>query len=81
MSVNAAMQLMKVVTLLESSQEPEVVKQNELFADDVQRLAKLHLKYIIFMMARNRIATYPFKDQNIKPILELIASIYALKEL
>jgi len=35
----------------------------------------------MFMMARQRIAHYPFKDQKIRPILELMASIYALKEL
>jgi len=35
----------------------------------------------MFKMARKRIANYPFKDQKIRPLLELLASIFALKEL
>ena len=58
-----------------------MTKQNELYADEINLLSTLHMKYIMFKMSRNRIENYDFKDKNIRPLLELMAGIYALKEL
>lgn len=44
-------------------------------------MVDLHLKYVMFMMARKRIDEYHFKDMGLKNILELLTRIYALKEL
>jgi len=58
-----------------------MTKQNELYADEINLLSQLHMKYIMFKMSRERIANYDFKDQKIRPLLDLLAGIYALKEL
>ena len=48
MSVNAAAQLRRTSKVLKESESHEKLKQNDLFADEVQRLTQLHLKFIMF---------------------------------
>lgn len=81
MAVNAASQLRRTYDLLANSDAHEKIKQNDLYADEVQRLTQLHLKYVIFMMARQRIEENQFKDQRIKPLLILLLRIYCMKEI
>jgi hypothetical protein len=81
MMVNSAAQLRHTYELLSESDAVEVVKQNDLFADEVQRLSTLHIKFLLFVMARERIEETKFVDPKIKSILNLIIRIYALKEL
>jgi len=81
MSACAAGQLRRVVHAMGSSEAPEKVKQNELFADELVRLTKLHLNYCMFKMALNKIARTEFADAKLPELLRLLAGIYALKEL
>ena len=67
--------------MLSESEASEKEKQNEMFADEVQRCTQLHLKYVMFKMARQRIEEHSFTDKNLPPILCLLTTIYALKEL
>jgi hypothetical protein len=48
---------------------------------DIQRLTRLHIKYAMFLMARDRLRTTEFTCPNIRPILELLNRIYAIKEI
>jgi len=81
MKVNAASQLKSTFELLKKSGAHEKIKQNDLYADEVQRLTQLHLKYVMFMMARQRIEEHKFKDASIPKILLLLVRIFALKEI
>ena len=65
----------------DSSEASTKTKENELFANDIQRLTRLHIKFMLFLMARDRLRTTKFKDPKIKPILELLNRIYAIKEI
>jgi len=47
----------------------------------VQKLTRLHLKYVMFMMARKRVTEHKFTDPNIAGILLLLIRVYALKEI
>jgi hypothetical protein len=62
MAVNAAAQLRATYALLSDSKAPEKIKQNDLYADEVQRLTQLHLKYVMFQMARQRVDQNNFTD-------------------
>jgi hypothetical protein len=48
MSANAAYQLKRVHTLMSNDKSDVLLQQNVLFADELQRLVKVHLKYVLF---------------------------------
>ena len=81
MKVNAASQLRRTYGLLNASDAHEKVKQNDIYAFEVQRLTQLHLKYVMFMMSRQRVNEHKFTDPKIANILLLLIRVYALKEL
>ena len=81
MKVNAASQLRRTYGLLNASDAHEKVKQNDIYAFEVQRLTHLHLKYVMFMMSRQRVNEHKFTDPKIANILLLLIRVYALKEL
>lgn len=68
-------------TLLKESTEPSKTKQNELFALDVGKMAKTHLIYIMFILAKQRIEEYNFVDANVKVPLELFLKVFAVKNI
>jgi hypothetical protein len=61
--------------------EPEKEKANEIFAQQVNDMAKVHLKYVAFNTFLVKIREHKFKDSNILPQLELVAKVFALNEL
>lgn len=65
--------------LLEESKEKDVVKQNELFAPEVQKMAKYHLIYIMFLFTRKACIKATFKDPRIKGVLDIVLQVFALK--
>lgn len=77
----AAGQLRNVSYAMKNSEASEKVKQNELFADELVKLTKVHLNYCIFKMTVNKINETKFVDAKIPCLLRLLAGIYALKEL
>jgi hypothetical protein len=81
LSACAAGQVRSVSYAMKNSEASEKVKQNELFADELVRLTKLHLNYCMFKMTVNKINDTKFADAKIQPLLRLLAGIYALKEL
>lgn len=44
-------------------------------------MAKYHMIYIMFLLSRQAITEYKYKDQNVKANLELILKIFALKQI
>lgn len=66
---------------MNASQASSKTKENELFANDVQRLTKLHIKYVMFLMAGNRLKSSNIKDKKVRKMLVLLQKIFALKEI
>ena len=60
---------------------PTKTKTNELFALDVDKMVEMHMIYYMFLMTRERINNYKFKDANIKPLLEIVLKVFAVKQL
>lgn len=79
--VKTAFIVKTVSTAYNESKEPEKEKANEIFAQEVNEMAKNHLTYICFHTYLNQIREHKFKDLNILPVLELIAKVFALNEL
>jgi len=70
-----------VYTAYMESKEPEKEKANDLFAQQVNEMAKAHLKYVAFVTFLAKIHEHVFKDANILPLMELVAKVYALADL
>jgi hypothetical protein len=66
---------------MNASQASSKTKENELFANDVQRLTKLHIKYVMFLMAGDRLKSSDIKDKKVRKMLVLLQKIFALKEI
>ena len=67
--------------LLTESTESSKTKTNELFAMEVQKMVRTHLCYILFIMTKHRIETYPFVDANVKVPLDILVKIFAVKQI
>ena len=70
-----------VFTAYNESKDPEKEKANEIFAKEVNEMAKTHLIYVAFRTFVTRIREHKFRDANILPHMELIAKVFALHEL
>ena len=81
LKVKTCFVLKDVFTIYTESTAPEKVKANELFAQEVNDMARLHLKYVAFSTFLKKIREHKFQDSNILPHLELIAKVFALNEL
>lgn len=79
--VKASFVIKQVFTAYTESKEPEKEKANEIFAQQVNDMAKVHLKYVAFNTFLVKIREHKFKDPNILPQLELVAKVFALNEL
>ena len=81
LAVRAAYWVQKVVTDLSTSKEPEKVKINDLYAQNITRMSKCHMWYLTFLMAKENIRNHTFKDPNVKSTIELVMKIFALNQL
>lgn len=54
---------------------------NDLFAQDIIQMNRAHMLYLTFVIYRQEIQTREFKDKAIRPLMELLGKIYALKQL
>jgi len=81
MATRAAYYVNLTNQLLKKSGASAKEKQNDLFALQVQRAVKVHIQYLMMLMAIEKIEQYQFKDKNIAPILEMCVKVFALKML
>lgn len=66
---------------LASSKEKKVVTINDLYAQDIVIMAKVHFTYLSFVIYKDVVTTATFKDQRSKELLILLAKIFAIKQL
>ena len=79
MAVRAAYMVSQVLQKLADSKESHKIKVNDLFAQDIIQMNRAHMMYLSFVIFRQEIETRPFKDKAIKPLMELLGKIFALK--
>lgn len=81
MKVNAGFAVRRTAKLLGASDAPNKIKQNDLFADEINRMTVIHLRYMLFLMTLDQINNTNFKDKKIPELLRLQLKIFALKEI
>lgn len=79
LAVRAGYMVQQVLQQLEDSKSPKKVKMNELFAQDVVLMNRAHMLYLTFVIFRQVVETTQFKDVQIRPLMLLLAKVYALK--
>ena len=67
--------------MMNASKASSKEKENEIFALDVGRMTRLHLIYLSFKMARERLDGNQFKDARVKHFLMVSIKAFALKQL
>ena len=72
---------MKVYKQLNDSKAPSKVKQNELFAIEVNKMTRVHLIYIMYEHARANIEAKKIKCANLKRSFYTILANFAIKQL
>lgn len=70
-----------MVVKMTSSKEKRMVKVNDLFAQDLVQTTRSHMMYLSFFMYKYVVDTTEFKDKNVRPLLHLLAKVFALKQL
>lgn len=81
LKVRAAYHVSDVLTKMAESKEKKKVKINDLFAQDLLMASRAHMMYLSFYIYRKESQYRAFNDSNIRPLLILMAKIFALKQL
>lgn len=81
LAARAAFAIRDVRALMKSNSASKKEQENEIFALDIARMTRLHLIYLSFKLARDRLDSHPVKDPKIKVYLEAGCKIFALKQL
>lgn len=79
LATRAAYAFKELSETLKKSEASDMEKTNELFALDIELAAKLHMEYQVVTMARSYYHNHTFRDTRIRPVLDLLIQIFALK--
>lgn len=78
LAMRALYQIEATATALATSNQPDKVKDNELFARMKLDMIKVHLEYVMLHMYRTQIQSNKFKDPRVKEVLMDLFRISAL---
>ena len=67
------------INLITASVQPDKIKDNELFAQNKLEMIKMHMQYLLFHIFVEETEKQQFKDPRIKPIMEDLAKVHALR--
>jgi len=81
LSVRAARKVRDVVTKIAQSKAKLVVTMNEMYAQDLIQMSKMHMLYLSFVLFRMKVESFKFSDTTTRPLLLKLAKIFALKQL
>ena len=81
LATRAAIYIKQTMEVMESSKADSKAKMNEIFALEIDKMTTMHMIYYMFHMTRERITKYDFKDAKIRPILEIVLKVFAVKQL
>jgi len=79
LAVRSAHSIREMRAQMKNNKQPKKVQENELFALDINHIVRLHLIYLSFRLAREKIASNTFRDAKIRTYLEAGVKIFALK--
>lgn len=81
LATRAVYQLAELTQAMASSKASDQEKTNDIFAVDILLASKLHIEFCIFEFARDYYKNHTFTDTRIRPILDLLVKIVAVKML
>ncbi len=81
MTIRAAFAVRDVMAKLKTTKAKKLVAVNDLFAQELLAMSKAHHTFMSFLIFKEQIANMQFKCPNVKPIMNLLARIFALKQL
>lgn len=81
MSIRAAWVVRDFLKKISDKNTPKKILLNDKHASDLLRMSKNHHQYLSFVIFCQAIETENFKDPNIKPLMWLLARIFALQVL
>ena len=81
LAIRAACKTSEVREEMKKSEDPKKRQENEVFAMQIGKVARMHLIYLCFKLARERIETKPISDAKAKLYLETSLKVFALKQL
>jgi hypothetical protein len=64
-----------------SAKEKKIIKVNEIFTQDIVLSVRAHMLYLSFYIFKMVVNTTEYKDPTVKPMLILLAKVFALKQL
>lgn len=79
LSIRAAWVIRDVLKKLSDKKTPKKVLLNDKYASDLIRMSKNHHQYMSFVIFRQAVEEKKFKDVNNRPMMLLLAKIYALQ--
>ena len=80
--MRAAYAVTEVHRLISSDEtNPKNVKENEIYSLDIARMTRVHMIYLTFKLARERITSAQLNCPNIMTYLEACIKIFALKQI
>ena len=82
LAMRAAYEVTEVHKLISSDEaNPKNVKENEIYALDIARMTRVHMIYLSFKLARERIETAQVNSPNILKYATVCIKIFALKQI
>ena len=81
LAMRAAYEVTEVHKLISSDEAPKNVKENEIYALDIARMTRVHMIYLTFKLARERIETAQVNSPNILKYAEVCIKIFAMKQI
>ena len=81
LATRAVYHLKELSEAMAASPATDQEKTNDLFAVDILLASKLHIEYIIIRLARQYYKDHTFADTRIRPILDLLIKVVAVKML
>lgn len=81
LAVRAAKQIVDCSKSMSESQQPDKVKDNEIFGDEKLAMVKAHLRHVCMNLYLHQVGTCKFKDSRIEPLLMDLARVHILGDL
>ena len=79
LAMRAAYEVTEVHKLMSSDEANPKQKENEIYALDIARMTRVHMIYLSFKLARERLESATFNSPNLFKLLEMCIKIFALK--
>lgn len=79
LAIRAAFSVRDVMDKLKTTKAKKVAALNDLFAQELLTMSKAHHTFMSFLIFKEQVAAIQFTCPNVRPLMHLLAKIFALK--